>query len=176
MTDSALPVVLGLAAAALFGASGITSKRGMAHVDPQLGIIISLGSMVTCFALSAPLWMRQEDWFNPGLWVFVVNGLFHPLLSMYFWMEAIQRAGATVASTLTATAPLFAAATAIAFLGESITPLIALGTLTTVAGIVTLSWSPFGHHRPDARRAAVRHRPRRWCAASITPWASSAWA
>jgi len=139
-----LPVALALTAACLFGVAAITSRLGTAHLEPQVGVILSLGASMGTFLLTAPLWMRAEDWFTAGFWVFVVNGLFHPLLSMYCWMEAIQRAGATVASTLTATAPLFAAFTAIVFLGESITTLIALGTLATIAGIATLSWGPMG--------------------------------
>jgi transporter family protein len=139
-----LPVLLALTAACLFGIAAITSRKGTAHINPQAGVIISLGASMCTFALTSPLWMRAEDWFTVGFWVFVINGFFHPLLSMYCWMESIQRAGATVASTLTATAPLFAAFTAIVFLGESITPLIALGTLATIAGIVVLSWGPLG--------------------------------
>ncbi len=139
-----LPVALALAAACLFGVAAITSRKGTAHVNPQVGVIISLGASMGTFALTSPLWMRAGDWFTLGFWVFVINGFFHPLLSMYCWMESIQRAGATVASTFTATAPLFAAFTAILFLDESITVLIAAGTLATIAGIITLSWGPMG--------------------------------
>lgn len=139
-----LPVILALTAACLFGMAAITSRKGTTHINPQAGVIVSLGASMCTFAVTSPLWMRAEDWFTLGFWVFVINGFFHPLLSMYCWMESIQRAGATVASTLTATAPLFAAFTAIVFLGESITPLIALGTLATIAGIIVLSWGPMG--------------------------------
>lgn len=137
-------MLLALGAACVFGMAAITSRLGTAHIAPQVGVIVSLFASMCTFAVLSPWWMRAEDWFGLGFWLFVVNGLFHPLLSQLFWMEAIQRAGATVASTLTATAPLFAAATAIAFLGESITVLVAAGTLATVAGIVTLSWGPLG--------------------------------
>jgi transporter family protein len=144
MTGALLPVVLALSAACVFGMAAITSRKGTAHMSPQVGVIISLFASMCTFAALSPLWMRVGDWFTLGFWIFVINGLFHPLLSQLFWMEAIQRAGATVASTLTATAPLFAAAAAITFLGETITVLIGLGTLATVAGIVTLSWGPMG--------------------------------
>ncbi|MCP5156117.1 MAG: DMT family transporter [Ectothiorhodospiraceae bacterium] len=137
-----LPVALALAAAAFFGCAGVVSKRGMVRVEPQLGATISLGSSLVVFLASSPLWMRAEDWFGLGFWIFLVNGFFHPMLSMYCWLEAIQRAGATVASTLTATAPLFAALSSIVALGESMTALIALGTAFTVIGVVTLSWGP----------------------------------
>jgi transporter family protein len=63
---------------------------------------------------------------------------------MYLALEATARTGPTVAATLSGTAPLFAAFTAIAFLGESINAWISLGTAATVVGVMTLSWSPKG--------------------------------
>jgi drug/metabolite transporter, DME family len=142
-----LPIVLALGSACMFGMSAVTSRRGTMHIPPQAGVIISLGASSCTFLALSPLWFRAEDWSSVGVWVFVINGCFHPLLSMYFWLEAIQRAGATVASTFTATAPLFATATAIVFLDESITSLILVGTLGTIAGVITLSWGPIGFTR-----------------------------
>ena len=139
-----LPVALALGSACLYGVSAVTSRRGMAHLEPQVAAIVSVGATALTFTLTSPLWMRAEDWFTPGFWVFALNGLIHPMLSVWFWMEAIQRAGPTVASTLTATAPLFATATAIAFLGETLSVQIGAGTLSVVAGIVVLSWGPLG--------------------------------
>jgi drug/metabolite transporter (DMT)-like permease len=139
-----LPVLLALTAAFLYGVSAISSRRGIAHLEPQVAAIVSIGATACTYFATAPLWMRSEDWFTLGFWVFAANGLIHPMLSVYCWLEAIQRAGPTVASTLTATAPLFAALTAITFLDESITVTIALGTLAVVAGIIVLSWGPVG--------------------------------
>lgn len=128
----------------LFGVGGVVAKRGLAHVDSQTGAMLSIGATVVVYLLSAPLWMRTQDWFTPGFWVFVLAGLFHPMLSMYMALEAISRTGPTVASALASTAPLFAALTAIVFLGETLSPLVAVGTLGTVAGVMTLSWSRRG--------------------------------
>ena len=139
-----LPILVALSAAFFFGMAGLTSKKGMTHIEPQVAVVISLGASFVGFTLTAPLWMRSDDWFSAGFWVFVINGLMHPLLSTYFWMEAIQRAGATVASTLTATAPLFGAATAVLFLGERMELLLALGIVTTICGVITLSYGPMG--------------------------------
>lgn len=128
----------------LFGVSSIISKRGLAHVDPQAGATLSIGATTIVFALTSPLWMRAEQWFSPGFWVFVGNGLIHPMLSLYMALESLRRAGPTVSATFTATAPLFAALTAVAFLDESFTLPIAAGTLGTVAGIIAISWQPGG--------------------------------
>jgi len=144
MPDAAIPVLLALVAACLFGVSTVTAKRGLLVVHPQAASLVVIGTVVALYLLSSPLWMRAQDWFTLGFWIFVLNGLMHPFLSMYLALEATSRTGPTVAATLSGTAPLFAALTAIAFLGESINTWISLGTAATVIGVMTLSWSPKG--------------------------------
>ncbi|MGI9333526.1 MAG: EamA family transporter [Gammaproteobacteria bacterium] len=139
-----LPIALALMAAMLFGVSSIIAKRGLSHVDPQAGATLAIGATALVFALTSPLWMRAGQWFTPGFWVFVANGLIHPMLSLYMALESLRRAGPTVSATFTATAPLFAALTAVLFLGESFTLPIAAGTLGTIAGIIAISWQPGG--------------------------------
>ncbi len=136
--------LLALTAAILFGVSGVTIKRGLVYADTHTGSIIILATVVGIYLASAPFWMQSSDWFTTGFWVFVLNGLLHPMLSMYLALEAHARANPTVAATFTSTAPLFAAITAILFLGEDINVIIAFGTLLTVIGVMTLSWTPQG--------------------------------
>ncbi len=143
-TSGALPVLLGLGAAFLFGLSSVTTKRGLAYLPAQTGALISIGTATLIYLLLSPLWMHAGDWFGAGFWVFVLNGLIHPMLSMYLAFEATARTGPTVAATFAATAPLFAAITAILFLGESINAIIAIGTVGIVIGIMVLSWLPQG--------------------------------
>lgn len=142
--DSLLPALLALAAACLFGVSSVIAKRGLAHIDAHTGSLISIGTVAMLYLLIAPLWMRAADWFTLGFWVFVLNGLIHPMLSMYMALEATDRIGPTVAATFSSTAPLFAALTAIVFLGEMLDPLVAAGTIGTVGGVMLLSWSRRG--------------------------------
>ena len=144
MSDAATPLLLALIAACLFGVSTVISKRGLTTVDPQAASLVVIGTVVVLYLATAPLWMRAQDWFTVGFWVFVLNGFMHPFLSMYLALEATARTGATVAATLSATTPLFAALTAVAFLGESINTWISLGTIATIMGVMTLSWSPKG--------------------------------
>ncbi|GIT54556.1 MAG: hypothetical protein Ct9H300mP16_17160 [Pseudomonadota bacterium] len=110
-----------------FRALSIPAKRGLSHADPQAGALISIAAVVATFGLTSPWWMQSSDWFVPGFWWFVATGLVNPMLSVYFTLESMNRAGVTVASTLAATSPLFAAFTAILFLGETITTLIMVG-------------------------------------------------
>lgn len=144
MSDTSIPVLLALGAACLFGVSTVTAKRGLMLAHAQTGSLVVIGTVVVLYLISAPFWMHAEDWFTLGFWIFVLNGLMHPFLSMYLSLEATARTGATVAATLSATAPLFAAFTAIAFLGESMNALISLGTMATVLGVMILSWGPGG--------------------------------
>jgi drug/metabolite transporter (DMT)-like permease len=142
--DTLVPVLLALVAAGLFGISTVIAKRGLMIVHPQTASLVVIGTVVVLYLVTSPLWMRTQDWFTLGFWIFVVNGFVHPFLSMYLALEATARTGPTIAATLSATAPLFAAMTAIAFLGESINAWIALGTIATVVGVMALSWSPGG--------------------------------
>lgn len=144
MAEELVPVLLALTAAILFGVSTVTAKRGLMIVDAQSGSLVVIGTVLAIYLAISPFWMQARDWFTPGFWIFVVNGFMHPFLSMYLALEATARIGPTVAATFSATAPLFAAATAVAFLGESINTWITLGTVFTVMGVMTLSWSPRG--------------------------------
>ena len=139
-----MPLLLALAAACLFGVATVISKRALMTVDPQSASLVIIGTVVVLYLATSPLWMRAEDWFTLGFWIFVLNGFMHPFLSMYLALEATARTGPTVAATLSATAPLFASFTAVAFLGESVNAWISVGTVATVMGVMTLSWSPRG--------------------------------
>ena len=141
-TETLLPGLIALGAAAAFGTSGVASKRGLAHVEALTGTLVSVGACLAVYVLAAPLWMRAEDWFTVGFWIFALTGIMQPALSMYFANEAYSRAGATVGSTFAGTTPLFAAAVAIGFLDERLTLALAAGTVLTVAGITALAWLP----------------------------------
>ena len=141
-TETYLPGLVALAAAAAFGTSGVFTKRGLAHIEALTGTIVSVGTCFTVYLLTAPFWMHAGDWFTLGFWIFALTGIMQPALSMYFSNEAYSRAGATVVSTFAGTTPLFAAALAIAFLDERLTFAIAAGTVLTVLGITTLVWMP----------------------------------
>ena len=142
MLDSFVSVpLLTLCAAAFFGMSANAVRAGLRHLDSRTAAIISIASTVGCYLLVSPLWMRAEDWTNPGLLVFAGAGLAHPWLSRYMAYEANRRVGATISATFEANSPLFTAALAVAFLGEQLTVLLALGTLMTVAGIGWVYWN-----------------------------------
>jgi len=138
--------LLGVLAATLFGISALPAKRGLQFVDAQTGCLITMATTWLVCLLLGPLWMRTEDWFTAGFWVFALAGLIHPYLSMYASFEALKRAGTTVASTLAATAPFFSTLGAVVLLGEDLTIVVALATVGIVAGVMVLTF--------DGRRMA----------------------
>ena len=142
-----LHILLALGSACLFGVTSVIAKRGLRYVEAQTGALITIGVTTLVYLGFAPLWTQASDWFGKGFWIFVLNGLIHPMFSMYLSFEATSRTGPTVAATFASTAPLFAAVTAIVFLGESLSPSLVVGTLGIVIGIMTLSWQAGGATR-----------------------------
>ena len=141
-SETLLPSLIALAAAAAFGTSGVASKRGLAHVEALTGTLLTVSACTLIYLVTSPFWMRADDWFTAGFWIFAVTGIMQPALSMYFAHEAFSRAGATLVATFASTTPLFAAVLAIIFLGERLSLAIAAGTVLTVLGITTLAWIP----------------------------------
>ena len=139
---SLLPILLASGAALFFGFNVVITRRGLNYLDAQTGSTITITTTLTLYLLSAPFWMRQADWFTPGFWVFAGIGCLHPLFSTFLAFEANRRIGPTISAAFCSTAPFFATLTAVLFLGERLTTLIAIGTVCTVAGVVTLSWNP----------------------------------
>ena len=142
-SDSISAPLLGVLAAALFGISALPAKRGLRFVNAETGCLITMATTWVVCLLLGPLWMRKEDWFTGGFWVFALAGLIHPYLSMYASLEALKRAGTTVASTLAATAPFFSTLGAVLFLGEDLTIAVALATVGIVAGVMVLTFDGF---------------------------------
>jgi uncharacterized membrane protein len=142
-----------LAAAVLFGASNNVARQGLNHLDSQSGTVVTISTTAVCFLLVSPWWMRAEDWYSPGVWIFAVGGLVHPIFSRLMAYEANRRVGPTVAAAFDGTAPLFAAGMAIAALGEQLTLPIAVGTLLTAGGVTALYWRPSTPH--EVMRAAA---------------------
>ncbi|MDG2076498.1 MAG: EamA family transporter [Arenicellales bacterium] len=140
MASSISAPLLGVIAAVLFGISAVPAKRGLISLNAETGCLITMATTWVVCLLLGPLWMRTEDWFTAGFWIFVLAGLIHPYLSMYASLEALKRAGTTVASTLAATAPFFSTLGAVVLLGEDLTIVVALATVGIVAGVMVLTF------------------------------------
>ena len=145
--------LLGVLAAVLFGISALPAKRGLQFVNAETGCLITMATTWLVCLLLGPLWMRSEDWFTAGFWIFALAGLIHPYLSMYASLEALKRAGTTVAATLAATAPFFSTLGAVLFLQENLTIGVGLATSAIVAGGIVLTFD--GHRLARIMRVAL---------------------
>ncbi len=144
MDEAFVPILYAALAAVCFGGQVVVTMRSFTYVDPQTSSMISIGTSVVIFWLLSPFLLKAEYFANPGVWIFFINGLIHPLFSIYLAYEAAKRMGPTVSATISATAPLFATAGAVLVLGEHITMVLLMGTIGTVVGIMVLSWKQQG--------------------------------
>lgn len=148
LEPEALSVVLGLAAAALFGTSGMIARLGLYHADARVGSLLSIASTAGLCWLLSP-WLLESallDAAQPLMFVavFAAVGLLSPGLSLLLAFEGSARLGATVSGTIASVAPLFATAGAVLLLGERPTQAVLLGTVAVVGGVITLSWRNLG--------------------------------
>jgi len=86
------------------------------------------------------LFVGHIDLWVPVNGVFIAVGLFVPGVARFLIFKGMERLGATISSCLTNSAPLFAIAIAMAFLGEHPTATNLLGAISIVSGIIALSW------------------------------------
>ena len=139
-----LPIVLALSAASLFGISNLVARFGLRHADALTGSLVSIGSTAAFYWVLFPFFLREADWTADRLLVFLavfaLIGLFTPSISQFLAFEGNRRLGPTISGTVAATAPLFAASSAVLVLGEQPTLNVGLGTLGIVAGVMVLSW------------------------------------
>lgn len=145
--DSAIPVVLSLVAAFLFGLGIQFARMGLGHIDPRTGTLITIGTATLLYWAASPWLLQRHYWLSPAIGLFAAIGLFRPFLSANLAMAGTQHLGATISSTLASTSPLFGVALGVVLLGESLGFDIAFGTAAIVAGVALLSW------RGDVSRA-----------------------
>ena len=137
---SAEPVLLALLASAGFGLALVVTQFGLRHVQAADGALVSIPTITALLWLLSPFVFDLSGWQTAAAVIFALVGLFFPAAVTLLTYEANQRMGPTITGALGSTAPLFAAAGAVLFLGERLTPSSAAATIAFVAGIVTLSW------------------------------------
>jgi len=136
------PVWFALTSALLFALGAHLQNLGLAHVRSDRGAAISIASSAVFFWLMAPFLLVGAHWSNSAVWIFVLIGLFRPAVSANLAVAGIRYLGPTLASTLSSTSPLFAAALGVLWLGETLTWATALGTAGIIAAVVVLTRRP----------------------------------
>lgn len=148
MFDDVPPVWFALTSALLFALGAHFQNLGLQRVRSDRGAAISITSSAVFFWLMAPFLLVGANWSQSAVWIFVLIGLFRPAVSANLAVAGLRYLGPTLASTLSSTAPLFATALGVLWLGESLTWAAALGTLGIIAAVVVLT-------RRSARGAAT---------------------
>ena len=145
------PILLALLASACIGLGLVVTQFGLRHIAAADGALVSIPAATALFWVLSPFHLDLGGWQLHAAAIFALVGLFFPAAVTLLTFEANQRMGPAVAGAIGGTTPLFAAAAAVLFLGERLTPLMAVATLAVVAGIATLSWQPKTSGRWPAR-------------------------
>lgn len=134
-----LGVGLALLFAVLMGTASIFSRRGLEHARPAFLLLTSLTVATPIFAVLALL-TTDVTAADPALVALVaVSGVVGSVAARSLYFLSIKLVGPGKALSLAAVSPLFVAVLSAAFLGEPVTPLVALGTGVIVLGVVGLS-------------------------------------
>ncbi len=142
MFNDVSPVWFALTSALLFAVGAHFQNLGLQRVRSDRGAAISITSSAVFFWLMAPFLLVGANWSQSAVWIFVLIGLFRPAVSANLAVAGMRYLGPTLASTLSSTSPLFAAALGVLWLGESLTWAAALGTLGIIAAVVVLTRRP----------------------------------
>ena len=138
MGFSFLGVLFSLLAAVGFAFNAVLARPGMRYISFYLGTLVSLlasfllvGTIALVVDAAAFLQLTLG-----GLFWFALLGLLHFSLGRTLNFKAIQHLGVSRMALLTGTTPLVAAFLALLLFGEEVSPLLGLGTLLVVAGVM----------------------------------------
>jgi drug/metabolite transporter (DMT)-like permease len=135
-----LPISFGLLTSICFAIASLLAQRGY-HVAPATwGAWITIAANAG-FLLAAHLILESDTrLLVADNFIYVAIGLFVPGVTRVLSFRGIRTMGSSVTSTIINTTPMFSTVLAILVLGERPGPLVLLGVLLTVGGLVTVSW------------------------------------
>ncbi|MFC1981494.1 EamA family transporter [Chloroflexota bacterium] len=138
-----LGIFLAITAGLGWGIAAVFARLGLRGIKPSTGTLISLVSsvmlvsfttMIVNFDTIASLSLKAILWFG-------LIGLITYVIGRQSNFAAIRYIGASRATTIFASAPLFSTAIAIIIIGESMNIPITIGTLSIVAGLYLVTTS-----------------------------------
>lgn len=148
-------IAYALAAALFWGTSPVLVKRGLRHSNVSAAALLQqAGSVLTLvLILAAPFGEVRlaMPWTAAG--VFVSVGLVGSFLGRTFVIKGIDEVGASKAQSIANSAPLLTAVYAIVLLGETATPVILIGVVLIVAGILLITRGGPGQEGEGAGRS-----------------------
>jgi drug/metabolite transporter (DMT)-like permease len=159
MSDALLGYLLASGALLLFTTSILVTKAASSRLDLGLGFLIATSTNVAFSALALLVQMQLRtdglQWNLPAFFLFAAAGGFSTYLGRWFFYESVVRFGPAKASIFQISSPLFTAMMAWLLLGERLTPLVALGMVMTIGGLMLVSCKPgfFARRSPIAAMA-----------------------
>ena len=133
-----IAILFGLFGSFWFAVSMILINRGIASLDYFRGLLTNLGFNTLFLWIYVVLFIDRIDLWTRANIIFVLVGIFVPGVARFFIFKGMDRLGASITSCLTNATPLFATLFAVSFLRERPSVTNLLGTLSIVAGIVSL--------------------------------------
>jgi drug/metabolite transporter (DMT)-like permease len=137
VTAVLLACVAGIAFGALTVAVRIALRRAP---DPEVAPAVTCVLASALAAAAAAIAGDLSDLDLGAAWPYAAIGAAVPGLSQTVFVRAIRDAGPSRAAVVLGVAPLLSALLAVAFLGESLSPALALGTVLVVVGGGALAW------------------------------------
>lgn len=146
MSDNQLGFLMSIAALLLFTVAIVVTKVASSRIALGLGFLIStvVNVVFAGLALLVQLGFRADavEWNATAFWLFVAAGAFSTYLGRWFFYESVVRFGPAKASIFQVSSPLVTALIAWSLLSEKLTPLVLLGMLFTIAGLVMVAYKP----------------------------------
>jgi len=140
MEDTAIGVLLVILAAIFWGTGNTVARVGLQSVKATSATILSLATGLVV-ALIIVLVFEFEALVSVSLvaigW-FALIGVFHFALGRFFLYQSMRYIGAARGISVTHSYPLFAAILAVAFLEETLTIVVIIGTVSVVGGVYLL--------------------------------------
>lgn len=147
MTDPHLTgYLLSFGALLLFTVSILVTKAASSRIPLALGFVIAtiVNVVFSALVLAVQFSLRGCDfrWHSQAFLMFAAAGAFSTYLGRWFFYESVVRFGPAKASIFQVSSPLFTALMAWLLMGERLRPLVALGMLMTIAGLMLVSYKP----------------------------------
>jgi drug/metabolite transporter (DMT)-like permease len=134
-------VLLACIAGMAFGALTVAIRIALHRApDPEVAPAVTSVLASALAAAAAALAGDLADLDLGAVWAYAAIGAVVPGLSQTVFVRAIRDAGPSRAAVVLGVAPLLSALLAVAFLGESLSPALALGTVLVVVGGAALAW------------------------------------
>lgn len=134
-------ILYALAAALFWGTSPVLVKRGLRNSNVSAAVLLQQVGSVLVLLLIVALPSGEVPLRMPlaAAGVFVSVGLVGSFLGRTFVLKGIDEIGAAKAQSIANSAPLLTAVYAVVLLGESAAPLILVGVVLIVAGLLLIT-------------------------------------